>query len=255
MDGTQDTRRVRAVDQAVIALRDAILTDRHPPGTDLPPERELAIAVGVSRLTLRAALERLHAEGLLVAVHGSGNRVLDYRDSGGLELLGPLARLSLEASALPLDLLRQVLEMRLLVAVQALGFAAERASATERARLREQVDGMDCLVDQPRAFMEADLELARRVIEAAHNLPMQLLYNTVTRAIRGQHGLELLFAAADPRRTLVFYRHALTLIEARDADGVRTVTRRLLAQQDARLLRRLADSLPGNAAQDEEASA
>lgn len=237
------TPRVRAVDAAIRELRDAILTGRYPAGTDLPPERELAVSVGVSRLTLRAALERLQSEGLLNAVHGSGNRVRDYREHGGLELLGPLARLSLSSGALSPELLRQVLEMRLLIAVQALGLAAERATQEQLRGLREQIEVLGQHVDAPAEFMEADLELARRVIDAAHNLPLRLLYNTVTRAIRGQFGLEVLFMAADPNRSLGFYRHALALVEARDADGVRAVTQRLLAQQDARLLRRLQESL------------
>src|SRR5687767_4309899 len=57
------------------ALRDAI--DRNILGADdaLPPERDLAADFGVSRITVRKAIDGLASEGLLVRRHGSGTFV------------------------------------------------------------------------------------------------------------------------------------------------------------------------------------
>src|SRR5690606_40436239 len=46
-----------------------------PAGTALPPERELAIRLGVSRTTLRSAVDRLALMGYLSVRHGSGTVV------------------------------------------------------------------------------------------------------------------------------------------------------------------------------------
>src|SRR5690606_23041513 len=46
-----------------------------PAGTALPPERELAIRLGVSRTTLRSAVDRLAPLGYLSVRHGSGTVV------------------------------------------------------------------------------------------------------------------------------------------------------------------------------------
>ncbi len=65
-----DVARIKAVDEVTRRVRAAILRGDHPVGTDLPGERELSRTLGVSRLTLRAGLSRLEAEGLVRAVHG-----------------------------------------------------------------------------------------------------------------------------------------------------------------------------------------
>ena len=46
--------------------------ERSGPGTPLPPERDLAVELGVSRPTLRAAVDELTRIGLLVRQHGRG---------------------------------------------------------------------------------------------------------------------------------------------------------------------------------------
>lgn len=68
-------------------LRRSVLRGDYPPGSRLPPERELATALGVNRMTLRAALQRLGQEGLLITRQGSGHTVRDAFDVGGPDLV------------------------------------------------------------------------------------------------------------------------------------------------------------------------
>src|SRR2546428_13603888 len=91
-------------DGAAEKLRARILRGRFPAGSDLPAERLLSEELGVSRLTLRAALARLQVEGLVRAVHGSGNRVLDFRRHGGVDLLVHLLGAAPPEGDRPLDL-------------------------------------------------------------------------------------------------------------------------------------------------------
>src|ERR1700693_5947835 len=57
--------RQSVVDAVADRLRGEILSGRLRPGTRLPSERELSLALGVNRLTLRASLARLEALGLI----------------------------------------------------------------------------------------------------------------------------------------------------------------------------------------------
>jgi GntR family transcriptional regulator len=57
------------------ALREAIDTKVLAPEDALPSERQLAAELGISRITVRKAIEGLIEEGLLVSRQGSGNFV------------------------------------------------------------------------------------------------------------------------------------------------------------------------------------
>ncbi|OLF15731.1 MocR-like transcription factor YczR [Actinophytocola xanthii] len=67
-------------------IRMLVLDGRLPPGTGLPPERELAEALGVSRTLVASAWERLRTSGLVVSRRGAGSwtAVPRGRSSGGL---------------------------------------------------------------------------------------------------------------------------------------------------------------------------
>ena len=62
--------RSSVVDAVADRLRGEILAGRIAAGSRLPSERELSLALGVNRLTLRAALARLEAQGLVTTRHG-----------------------------------------------------------------------------------------------------------------------------------------------------------------------------------------
>lgn len=61
-----------------------------PPGITLPPQRELAAALGVSRGTVASALLRLETEGYTVSARGSGTRVRSGRVGGSKQAGGRL---------------------------------------------------------------------------------------------------------------------------------------------------------------------
>lgn len=217
-------------------LRNAILAGELAAGTDLPGERELAAQLGVSRLTLRAALQRLEAEGLVRPMHGSGNRVLDWRETGGLGLLGHLAAMGHTQGAIAL--FHDVLELRRAVAVEAVGRATERATAGEIAALAAHVAFQETLIGDPPRYIAADLTFARMVSKASHNVALVFSVNTIVRLLEVQPGIEVAFYV-DPQGTLATYRKVVSLIEGRDAAASRTFTRRLLTRLDRRVLKTL----------------
>src|ERR671916_1913212 len=67
--------RPSLVDIAEEALRGWLATGRHRPGERLPPEQELSAHLGISRGTLRTALQRLEDSGEIVRRQGSGTYV------------------------------------------------------------------------------------------------------------------------------------------------------------------------------------
>jgi DNA-binding GntR family transcriptional regulator len=67
--------RPSLVDGAERALRNWLAPGRYRPGDRLPPEHEVASMLGVSRGTLRSALQRLEESGEIVRRQGSGTFV------------------------------------------------------------------------------------------------------------------------------------------------------------------------------------
>src|SRR5579864_8606978 len=118
--------RQSVVDAVADRLRGDILAGRLRPGTRLPSERELSLALGVNRLTLRASLARLEALGLLVTRHGAGTVVASWRERAGLEMLGTLLRGRRLGDASWHELVRSALEIRRIIAGEAVALAAER---------------------------------------------------------------------------------------------------------------------------------
>lgn len=96
--GGSTVGRRSLVDGAERALRDWLAPGRHRPGDRLPPEHDLSAMLGVSRGTLRTALQRLEASGDIVRRQGSGTFVGTAPSSAafdeGLERLESYASLA-----------------------------------------------------------------------------------------------------------------------------------------------------------------
>ncbi|OOK69876.1 bacterial regulatory s, gntR family protein [Mycobacterium kansasii] len=73
----QPPDRLRVDEQIAASIADAILDGVFPPGSTLPPERDLAAQFGVNRTSLRQGLARLQQMGLIEVRHGSGSVVRD----------------------------------------------------------------------------------------------------------------------------------------------------------------------------------
>lgn len=133
-------------------------------GTRLPPERDLAQAMGVSRPKLREAIKQLEQDGLITVRHGEGTFVADLI---GAAMSPALVRLySRHESAF-----RDYLEFRREQECFAAGLAAERATAEDRQTLRETLAELERTQasDDRIASMEADVRFHQTVVDASHN--------------------------------------------------------------------------------------
>ena len=100
------------------------------PGARLPPERGLALQVGVSRPTVRAGLRTLAALGVVQSRRGSGTYIPEGPPTLGAEALSFLA-------ALHKFTVDDVYEARRILEVGAAGLAAERSTPEQLATLAD----------------------------------------------------------------------------------------------------------------------
>lgn len=117
----------RISDQVTDRILARIASGEWGPGHRLPGERQLAEEMGVSRVSIRAALQSLKTQGLLDAVQGGGTRVITSSaamDPGMLELV----RVSR-------DNLHDLAEIRAILEAWAVGRAALNRSDEDLAEL------------------------------------------------------------------------------------------------------------------------
>jgi GntR family transcriptional repressor for pyruvate dehydrogenase complex len=183
-------------DTVFAQLRDAVLDGRYGPGDLLPPERELALSFAVNRHAVREAVKRLQQAGFVRVVHGGGTAVLDVRRSAGLDLLAHLVRSSGEPTE---RLLRDGLEMRRCVGIEAARLAARRADATARARIAAAAQALV----EPAAGSPAhpappgDRTFWAEVVDASGNLAFRLAFNSLLEAVDAQPELMAVLLEAD----------------------------------------------------------
>lgn len=222
----------RPVDAVLERLRKAVLDGHYPAGEHLPPERQLAATLGVSRLTLRAAVAKLESEGLVHARQGDGVRVLDVMENAGLAVLSHF-----DIVERP-DLLRSFLELRRAVAVEAVAQACTRATARDVAELERLATQQTTETDRAR-YLERDVAFARAVLKAAQAFATLLLFNTLL-PISAAHPEFSEALIEDRERSLAGYTLTIALIQGRDSEVARTVMRRALELADAEVLKTVA---------------
>jgi DNA-binding FadR family transcriptional regulator len=170
------------------ALRGAILSGELAPGERLPPERELSERLGVSRLTLRAALATLAASGLVSVRQGSGYTVRDVRETGGADLLPGLVALARTRGALP-DTIADLLRLRRHLAGAVLDALVERSpTAAARKAFGRAVDRFAKAADSgdQGAIAAADLGVVRALLDATGSMVLRVCLNPIVMVV-GDH--------------------------------------------------------------------
>jgi GntR family transcriptional repressor for pyruvate dehydrogenase complex len=166
--------RETIVDVLEARLREDILAGRHPAGSYLPPERQLADGYGVTRTTLKHAFGRLVQAGLLETRHGVGTKVRDYARLGGADLLPMLVRHDAKW-------VREIFEVRRSVGALIAERAAARATRTQQAELGSLLEAVR-EADGADAVQLADVEVHRALARATGNRVYVLLTNTLFNA-------------------------------------------------------------------------
>ena len=230
--------KTTVTDRLVDSLRKEILFGRLPAGERLPAERDLANQLGVNRITLRSALARLHTLGLIVVRHGAGTVVANWRETAGPETLAFLLR-----NGDPFDpawraYLVDLLEIRRVVAVEALALACVRRTPRDLDAIKAAVEVARANLHDPLLFAHCDFDIARTVVRAAHNFGLELLLNSMSGFPDAQPQVAL---ALYPRPELHMPHHdaCTAMIEAGDPEVARAFVRPALEEHDRAAFERL----------------
>ena len=181
---------VRLADTLVTEIEKQILDGALRPGDRIPSERQLAEDFGVSRPSIREAIQKLVAKGLLVTRHGGGTTVTDKLDA---PFVDPWQDMVKDHPMLH----RDVLEVREMLESQAAELAAQRATDIDMVRLDQAFAALDeayASKDLDKSIA-ADVAFHQAIADASHNVLighltaslMRVIHDHVTNNLKHSH--------------------------------------------------------------------
>ena len=193
-------------DAIVEQIEALILEGTLRPGERLPPERELARRLDVSRPSLREALQKLEERGLVETRQGGGTYVAAVLNP---TFTDPLVELFHRHPDTAYDLI----EFRQALETIGAYHAALRATDTDREILRRRFEAIEHAHEEgdPVAEAEADAEFHLSIAEAAHNVVllhiMRGLFDLLRRGILSSR--EKLYTRPGVRDALIHHHREL----------------------------------------------
>jgi len=200
--------RTRLYEQVAEQITTWVATNGLTAGDKLPPERELASRLGVSRATLSQALVALEVIGVVAVRHGDGT-VLKKP---------PASARIVDAIRAHADRLPEVIETRDALETKIAALAAVRRTAEDLARIDDALAAMERDVDEGGRGVEGDERFHGAVTAAAHSLLLARLMDEIGDLIK-ESRLESLSQPGRPRDSLAGHRAIAEAIRAGDSEA------------------------------------
>lgn len=167
------------VESVIRRIEAALLDGSFPANSRMPSERALAERYDVSRNTIREAIQRLTARGLVSSRQGVGVFVTDQLRTGSAT---PWGQLVADSTAMRGD----VLEFRRVLEGATAYFAALRGDEEDHARILTALDALEVArkANDPAAEAAADTRLHEAIALASHNTMFLHLHTSVISMLR-----------------------------------------------------------------------
>jgi len=211
--GTKD----RLVDRVVNEIQRLIVEGQLEPGMKLPPEREFAEQLGVSRTVIREAVHILVTKGLLETRHGVGTIVHQLTNDQVVASLNIL----LKVQGISIDDLHYV---RSILEVEIAGLAAQQAAEADIAELTRIMAAMEVSRNAPQAFVAYDADFHQTLARMSHNYLLVVLLESIRDLM---HEVRLLVHRHPHLYETVVpdHRRLLERVIAQDPEGARRAMR------------------------------
>lgn len=209
------TPEVALTDQAILKIKQMILSGQLKPGDRLPPEKELSESLGLSRSSLREAVKALEIIHVLDVRRGDGTYVTSLKPDVLLGAMSFVADIHQDSSVLELFAVRRILEPA------AAAMAAARATPADVARLRDLLSqvGAGTAVDD---LVAHDVVFHRSVNELSGNAYLTSLLDSLSGSTLRARVWRGLTEEGAVERTLTEHRAIVDALESGDAELVRS---------------------------------
>jgi GntR family transcriptional regulator, galactonate operon transcriptional repressor len=217
--------------QVLNRMGEEICAGKFLPGDILPAEPVLAEQMNVSRITIRETMKSLSAKGLLQVRRRHGTIVLPRSQ---WQLFDPdVITWRARAGAIDDDLIRDLMELRMIIEPNAAKLAARRATDEDRIAVRRAFRKMERAVAGHGEYVPADLAFHGAILTACHNQFVQQMQNALSAILRTSFELSSEIAGG-PARSLPMHEALCVAIEQGDAPAAEQAVLTLIerAEQD-----------------------
>ena len=229
--------------QVVNEIGSQIVRGTIKPGEMLPNEEALCEQLGVSRTVVREAVRVLMSKGLVQPRPRVGTVVCPRRAWNLLD--EDVLRWEYESGPGP-DFLRNLIEVRQIIEPAAARLAALRATPEEQAAIQAAYMVLAESVDDPAAYIQADMDFHAAIFSACHNELLEQLARTISIALRASRKTTVQIPHGG-RETLPMHGDVMQAILRRDTEGAFAAMSRIISRAAAdieRVLSTLAQSNP-----------
>jgi GntR family transcriptional repressor for pyruvate dehydrogenase complex len=162
----------KVFDEVYDQLVSLISNGKLKPGEQLPPERDLARDLKISRQSIREALKKAESKGLIKVRQGEGTFIL----SAASDLIQfPLLTMLTEE----VGRIYEFIEIRKLIEVWCARKASESATVKELRKMERALLEMEKLIDSKEILGQPDIDFHIAIAEASHNTLMVHMMTTV----------------------------------------------------------------------------
>lgn len=201
-----DTHRtMRVVNHIRLLIENGTLQ----PGDKIPPEREFARTLEISRASLRTGIGYLAAMGVMKVRHGVGTFVADGPPEFGKASLSLIGALHGFQSW-------QMFEARIILESHLAALAAERGKEEHHAALAEEVAEMFAAFNSPSDYLIHDLLFHRIISQASGNPILAAIIETITSALYDSRR-KTVERSIDLRESAEMHREIYRAIRVRNA--------------------------------------
>jgi len=226
-DALRPVQRPRLYEQVVTQIQAWITENGLAVGDRLPPERELASRLGVSRATVSQALVAMEVVGMVSVRHGDG--VVLVEPAGSAKVVNALRR---HAQQLP-----EIIEAREALETKLAALAAGRRTERDLAAMDEALAFMERDITSGGRGVEGDERFHAAVTAAGHSPLLAKLMAEISDLIR-ETRLSSLSQPDRPVNSLQGHRKIADAIRAGDAEAaVRAMQEHVAMVSDVALLR------------------
>jgi GntR family transcriptional repressor for pyruvate dehydrogenase complex len=206
-------------------IRSLIENGTLQPGDKIPPEREFARQLKISRASLRTGIGYLAAMGVMKIRHGVGTFVADGPPEFGKASLGMMGALHGFQTW-------QMFEARTILESNIAALAAERGKDEHHAAMAEEVAEMFAAMNSPTDFLIHDLLFHRIISQASGNPILAAVIETITSALYDKRR-KTVERSTDMRQSAEMHREIYRAIRSRKPEEARRLMEEHLRQAQA----------------------